>query len=159
MIAPSSSSSTFVMPGFVLLERLEQVHGLHVFLQQLAALGHELLVLQALQDRQLQFLRMAGLEQEAVDLALVDGAHRRFEVRLTRQDHANGVGPLLAHFREQLAAGHAGHAFVGDDDVDVVAREDHQGLLRGVGGEDLELRPVEAANQRRGEVRLVVDQK
>ena len=66
--------------------------------------------------------------------------------------------PFLAHFGEELAAGHAGHAFVGDDHVDVVAREDHQTLLRRVGREDLELRSIEAANQRRSEVRLVVDQ-
>ena len=129
-----------------------------MLLQQLAALGHELLVLQALQDRHLQFLGMAGLEQEAVHLALVDGAHRGLEVRLAGQDHADGVRPFLAHFGEELAAGHAGHAFVGDHDVDVVAREDHESLLRRVGGEDLELRAIEAANQRRSEVRLVVDQ-
>ena len=101
---------------------------------------------------------MAGLEQEAVHLALVDGANRGFEVRLSGEDHANGVGPLLAHFGEELAAGHAGHAFVGDHHVDVVAGEDQQALLRGVGREDLELRAIEAANQRRSQVRLVIDQ-
>jgi len=65
---------------------------------------------------------------------------------------------LLAHFGQELASGHAGHALVGDDDVDLVAREDHQTLLRRVGGEDFELGSIEAANQRRSEVRLVVDQ-
>ncbi len=69
---------------------------------------------------------MAGLEQEAIHLALVDRAYGGFEVRLARQDHADGVRPLLAHFGEELAAGHARHAFVGDDHVDLVAREDHQ---------------------------------
>ena len=82
---------------------------------------------------------MAGLEQEAVHLALVDGAHRGFQIRLAGKDHADGVGPLLAHLGEELAARHARHAFVGDHDVDVVAREDHQTLLRRIGGEDLEL--------------------
>ncbi len=129
-----------------------------MFLQQLAALGHELLLLKSLQDGHLQFLGMAGFEQEAVHLALVDGAHRRFEVRLSRQDHAYGIRPLFAHFREELAAGHAGHAFVGDDHVDVVARENHETFLGRVGREDLELRAIETANQRRGEVRLVIDQ-
>ena len=129
-----------------------------MLLQQLAALRHQLLVLQALQDGHLQFLRMAGLEQEAIHLALVDGAHRGFQVRLSRQDHADGVGPLLAHLGEELAARHARHAFVGDDHVDVVAGEDHQSLLRRVGGEDFELGAVEAADQRRSEIRLVVDQ-
>ena len=43
--------------------------------------------------------------------------------------------------------------------VDVVAREDHQTLLRRIGGEDLELLTVETAHQGRSEIRLVVDQK
>ena len=69
------------------------------------------------------------------------------------------LGHCLRTSDEELAAGHARHAFVGDHDVDVVAREDHQTLLRRVGREDLELGAVETAHQRRSEVRLVVDQK
>ena len=49
------------------------------------------------------------------------------------------LGHFLRTSDEELAARHARHAFVGDHDVDVVAREDHQTLLRRIGGEDLEL--------------------
>jgi hypothetical protein len=101
---------------------------------------------------------MTRLEEEAIDLALVDGAHRGLEIRLARQDHPDRVGPLLADFRQELASGHARHAFVGDDDVDVVAGEDHEAFLGRVCREDLELGPIQAAHERRGQVRFVVHQ-
>ena len=69
------------------------------------------------------------------------------------------LGHFLRTSDEELAARHARHALVGDDHVDVVAGEDHQALLRRVGREDLELSAVEAAHQRRSEIRLIVDQK
>ena len=56
-MAPSSSIVDLGDARVRLLELLEQVLRLLMFLQQAAALCHQLLVLQALQDGHLQFFR------------------------------------------------------------------------------------------------------
>jgi hypothetical protein len=65
---------------------------------------------------------------------------------------------LAADLGQEGRPGHAGHALVGDDDVDRAALEDREPLRRGAGGDDLVGLAPQAVAQRVEQMRIVVDE-
>ena len=55
------------------------------------------------------------------------------EVGVAGEEHPDRVGVESAGLAEQGVAGHPGHPLVGEDDVDVLAVEDREGILAALG--------------------------
>ena len=112
---------------------------------QAAVLLQQIFVLQGLPDSRVQVGRVAGLGEELVDVARVDGANGRFGRGTAGQHDADDIRIVLGRPNQQVAAAHAWHLLVADQDVDRVALE-HQHRFHGRGGR-IEL--VAAAARRR----------
>ncbi len=82
----------------------------------------------------MQLLAVPGLGDVAVDAAQVDRLDQHVDVGEGGEDDADGVGADVAHGLQQLEAGHARHALVGDHHRDVLVAGDLQRLL-GAGGQ------------------------
>jgi hypothetical protein len=92
-----------------------RVHGLRGGLQ-VVVLADELEALDGVLDGGQQFLAQPGLDDEAVDFALVDGVDHGVQAQHGGDEDARGVGLDLARLGQQLEAGERGHALIGDDD-------------------------------------------
>ena len=58
----------------------------------------------------------------------VDGVDHRLDVGVAGEEHPDRVGLELPGMAQEDVAGHAGHALVGEDQVDLLTAEDLQGL-------------------------------
>ena len=94
--------------------------------------------------------RVPRLHQVVVEADLVDRAHRHLGVGVRGQEDALGGGRQVCGLRQQLDAGHPGHALVGDDQRHRIAargqscREDLERILAGARGDDREVARVAA---------------
>jgi hypothetical protein len=80
-----------------------------------------------------------GLEDVLVDAGFVDAGDDVFAVGVARDHDAHDVGPLFAHFLEEVHPGHAGHALVAQDHADRLALQQAARLVGAAGGEHREI--------------------
>ncbi|OEZ48220.1 hypothetical protein DUGA6_63390 [Duganella sp. HH105] len=105
-----------------------------------------------------QLLVVPGLGQEFVDRAFVDGVGHGLQLRVAGQHDADGVRRQLPGLAQEVGAQHAGHALVGDDDVDRMLGQHRQSLRAVVGAVDLVVVAAQQALERGQDVGFVVHQ-
>jgi hypothetical protein len=88
---------------------------------------------------QQQLFRMPGFQQILVDAGLVDAGDDVLAVGVAGDDDAHRVRPVLPDFLQQFDAADFRHALVGQDNIDVAARQDRAGFGGAGGGENLEI--------------------
>ena len=79
--------------------------------------------------------------------SLVDGADRVGGVGVAREEDAPGFGCTLCDPREKLDAGHAGHALIGDDQIESGALEHLPGLAPRLGHLDVSNEAQDASDE------------
>ena len=102
----------------------------------------------------LELGRLPRLAEVAPDLAPVDGIDGVREIRERGDQDAHGVGISVGRDLEQLDAGHAGHALVGEQYSDLASCEDLEGLAAAGRGLDAEV--VAARRLQHHQIRGVV---
>lgn len=129
----------------------------HRALEQLLLGAQQASLLERRLERAHQRVAAGRLDEEAEDVAVVDGPGGGLEVRVAREHQPHGVWPPRPRAPEELVAVHARHAHVADDDVEVGLLEV---LQRGVGGcrEREPVARLEHAVNRQEHVLLVVDE-
>ena len=98
------------------VDRFEALEELAVLLDQDEALDR-------LADREAHVVDAPGLDDVAVDVALVDGVEDRLGVFVGGDHHACGFGPELFGLDQQLDPRHAGHALVGEQHRELLLLE------------------------------------
>ncbi len=95
----------------------------------------EVVVIEGLSERGLEFVIVPGLRDQPEDLALVDGFDRDRHVRVAGHHHADDVVVSVAHRGQEIDAAHVGHALIGNDDLRLVSFDQLE-RFRGPAGRD-----------------------
>ncbi|MNO88579.1 hypothetical protein D3C76_800340 [compost metagenome] len=125
---------------------------------QALAFAVGVLVGEGLAQGDTQFVVIPGFAQVAVDLPLVDRADAGVEVGGAGQQDAQGTGPALLYLGQQGGPIEAGHARVGNHQVDFTLREQRQGIGAAGGGEQFIGFAAQDAAQGAEDMLLVIHQ-
>ena len=122
----------------VFIDGFQLLVGFLQFFKQKRVFALQFVVVEGQADGVLEIVIVPGFGDEAVHLALVDGADNRRGVGKSRKDDSNGVRPLLADFVQKVDPGHAGHPVVGYDHLDIrVLPQGFKSVLTRFGGENV----------------------
>src|ERR1700674_5251369 len=84
-----------------------------------------------------QLAVVPGLREELVDGALINRIGDRLQFGIPREYDAHGFRVNVLRPAEEFHAGHGRHALIGNNDVNIVSREELETLLSAPGGEYL----------------------
>ena len=117
--------------------------------------GEQLKLLGPLAEDPFELSGIPGFEDVAEDVAFVDGVDHRLDVGVPREEHSDCVGLEPSGMAQELITRHAGHALVGEDQVDLLMAEDLQPLGTTAGRQDTK-RPMEQMAQALEHIHFVV---
>ena len=123
---------------------------------QTLALTVECVDLDGALEGETQLVRVPGLRNVAVDGPVVDRDAQGLGIAVGGHENADRLRVELAHLRQEVDSGHAGHAVIGQHQGHGLLVQDPQPLFSAAGGDDREL-ATEAQLENAEVLRLVVD--
>ena len=109
-----------------------------------------------LADDDRQFVHVPRLVDEAEDFALIDRRQYRLQIGITGQQNPHRPRCDAPRRLQHFDPGHARHALIADDDVEIVLADQRHRRLAAAGGENVEVTPQQPV-QCPQDARFVVD--